>query len=574
MKRLLCLAGVALLAACGGPKGPRAFTYATTGEVTSLDPVFPYDGDSQGLLYNIYETLVAFEGETNDKIVPKLAAEVPSRQNGLISKDGRTYRFPIRKGVKFHDGREMTPADVRYSLLRFMLTDRDGGPSSLLLEPILGVSSTRGKDGKLQVTYAQAAAAVTVDGDAVVVRLKDPFGPFLSIMARWSYVMSLDWAKEKGAWDGEEKGWEAFNNPKAEDSKFFAEADGTGPFKVHRWDRAGRRVILSRHDGYWRGPAKLETVMQIAIPEFSTRKLLLQGGDADIIAVPRPLISQLDGIAGIVVKDGLPRLLTDPTLFFTFKINPDANPDIGSGKLDGDGIPPDFFADKDVRKGFAYAFDYDAFVSDTFKGKARRAIGSVPPGLPGFDPTAPHYGHDLKKAEEHLRRAWGGKVWEKGFRFTITYNTGGDTREAACQILKKNIESLNPKFRVDLRGVEWASFLDRAQRKQMPLFARGWTADYPDAHNFAFPFYHHDGRYPTAQGFSDGELDTLVSAAVREVDSAKRAALYAKVARRAYDLVPQIYTVHPAGVYGMRSDVQGFYDNAVLMGVDFYPLYR
>ena len=294
MKKLTVAVLALSLAACGGPKGPRAFTYATSGELTTLDPCVAYDADTQGLLFNVYETLVAFDGESNERIVGRLAAEVPSRENGLVSKDGRTYRFPVRAGVKFHDGRALTAEDARYSLLRFMLIDRDGGPSSLLLEPILGVTATRGKDGKLQVTYAQAAKAVRVDGDAVVVTLKEPFGPFLPIMARWSYVMSRSWAKEKGDWDGEEAGWERFNNPKPEDTKFYAEANGTGPYKVERWDRTGRRVILGRHEGYHRGLAPLARVVQTAVPEFATRKLLLQGGDADIIATPRPRLAQLE----------------------------------------------------------------------------------------------------------------------------------------------------------------------------------------------------------------------------------------------------------------------------------------
>ncbi|MBI3299426.1 MAG: ABC transporter substrate-binding protein [Elusimicrobia bacterium] len=573
MKRLLAVLVVSLLAASCRAKGEKLFTYATTGEVTSLDPVFPYDGDSQGLLFNVYETLIAFEGASNERLIPKLSLQVPSRENGLISKDGRTYRFPIRKDVTFHDGKVLTPEDVRYSLLRFMLVDRDGGPSSLLLEPILGLSSTR-KDGKLVVDFAEAAKAVAVRGDEVVVTLKRPFAPFLAIMARWSYVMNRAWAKEKGDWDGTAAGWEKFNNPKAEDTKFFAEGNGTGPFMVERWDRSGRRVILKRHDGYWRGPAKFERVVQTAIPEFATRKLLLQGGDADIIAVPRPFLTQLEGMKGVVILDGLPRLLSDPALFFTMSINAQGNPDLGSGKLDGDGIPPDFFADKEVRRAFAHSFDYDAFIKDVFRGKAKRAVSAVPPGIPGFDGRVPSYSHDLKEAEAILRKVRGGAVWEKGFRFTLTYNTGGDVRLAACQILKKNVEALNPKFRIDLRGVDWAAFLDRAQRGVMPMWARGWTADFPDAHNFVFPFYHRDGRYAKVQGFKDAQLDAWIDQAVGETDPAKRAALYSKIARRAYDEVPSILTAHPPGVYAMRDDVQGFYDNAVLMGVDFYPLHR
>ena len=548
MKKLTVAVLALSLAACGGPKGPRAFTYATSGELTTLDPCVAYDADTQGLLFNVYETLVAFDGESNERIVGRLAAEVPSRENGLVSKDGRTYRFPVRAGVKFHDGRALTAEDARYSLLRFMLIDRDGGPSSLLLEPILGVTATRGKDGKLQVTYAQAAKAVRVDGDAVVVTLKEPFGPFLPIMARWSYVMSRSWAKEKGDWDGEEAGWERFNNPKPEDTKFYAEANGTGPYKVERWDRTGRRVILGRHEGYHRGLAPLARVVQTAVPEFATRKLLLQGGDADIIATPRPRLAQLEH--GRRRHPRRPAAPVDrPSLFFTFKITKDANRH-RLRQARRAGIPPDFFTDKDVRRGFAYALDYDALLKQTFKGKAARATSSIPPGLAFRDAAAPHYEFDLKQAEAHLRKAWGGRVWEKGFRFTMTYNTGGDTREAACQILKKGVESLNPKFRVDIRGVEWAAFLDKAQRKQMRSSHNGPGI----TTRIRFPFYHRAGVIRRALAPSW----TAWSKAVREAaGQAQRSGGYHRALRHPA-------SSPPSGGVSRRSDVSRPV-NAVLM---------
>ncbi len=574
MKRLLALSALLTLPlhGCGSTPAQGVFTYAATGEITSLDPVYPYDAVSQGVIFNVYETLLAFEGDRNDKIIPLLATKVPSLKNGLISKDGREYRFPIRKGVVFHDGSPMTPEDVRYSLMRFILTDRSGGPSSLLLEPILGLASTRDKDGKIIVDFADVEKAIRVDGDDVVVTLKDPFAPFLSIMARWSYVMSKNWAIARSAWDGNSASWKLFNNPERESTQFFDEMSGTGPFLLERWDRVGRKLLLVRNDKYWREPAKLNRVNVLSIPEFGTRKLLLQGGDADIIEVPRPFISQIAGIPNVVVRDGLPRLLTDPSFYFTFDINPKGNPDIGSGALDGKGIPQDFFTDKDLRKGFAYSFDYDAYIEQTFKGQAARARGPIPPGLLGYDPNGPKYSFDKEKAISHFKKAWGGKVWENGFRFTLTYNTGGDTREYACQILKKGVESLNPKFQVDMRGLEWAAYLDRAKKRLMPLFSRGWTGDYPDAHNFAFPYFHSKGRYSLAQGYSNPQLDRLIDAAVREVDPAKREKMYFEISKIGHEEVPQLYTVHPQGVYAMREHVEGFFDNAVFMGVYFYPL--
>ncbi|MBI4424610.1 MAG: ABC transporter substrate-binding protein [Elusimicrobia bacterium] len=567
---------LALLLAASAPaetvRNPGAFIYAAIGEPVSLDPVQPYDAVSPGLTFNVYDTLLAFESETNDAISPRLATAVPSLKNGLLSKDGRAYAFPIRKGVVFHDGRPLRPDDVRYSLMRFMLADPAGGPASLLLDPILGLQSTRDASGKLQVRFGDVERAVRVDGDKVVVTLKEPFGPFLSIMARWSYVMSREWAKEHGEWDGTAATWEAFNNPPRERSYFFDHMNGTGPFELERWDRSGRRVYLKRAPRYWGKPARLERVVMATVPEFATRKLMLEAGDADLIEVPRPFLRQLEGLAGVRVADKLPRLMTDPALFFTLKINPEANPDIGSGKLDGEGIPPDFFADKDLRKGFAYSFDYEAILRDTFKGTARRPKGPVPPGLPGHDPKGKHYVLDARKAVEHLKKAWGGKVWERGFRFTMTYNTGGEARQTACEILKRGVESLNPKFRVDLRGVDWPSFLDKAQGQKMPLFARGWTADYPDAHNFVFPFYHSQGRYPSAQRYRNPELDALIERAARVVDPKAREQLYWKIQALGFDEAPHILAVHPAGVYAMRSWVRGFYDNAVFMGILFHPL--
>lgn len=561
-----------VLWASAAAKNPDTFTIAEVGEVSSLDPAFPYDNSSQGLIFNVYDTLIGFDGASLDKFVPLLATKVPSTKNGLISGGGRVYRFPIRAGVKFHDGTIMTPEDVRYSLLRFMLTDRAGGPSALLLEPILGINSTRDSSGTIKLDFEAAARAVKVDGDAVVIRLARPFGPFLSIMARWSYVGPKAWAIANGEWDGAAETWTKFNNPEREKSYLYNHMNGTGPFMLERWDRTTKYVLLTRHDGYWRGPAALWRVLIKTVPEFSTRKLMLQAGDADLIETPRPFLSQLQGLEGVAIRDGLPRLQTDPALYFTFMINDRANPDIGSGKLDGEGIPLNFFSDPDVRRGFSYAFDYEAILRDTFKGTAQRALGPIPPGMPGYDPNQPRYSHDLKKAEEHLRKAWGGQVWEKGFKFTMTYNTGAENREAACQILKKNVESLNPKFRIDLRGVDWASFLDKAQKHLMPLFARGWYADYPDAHNFIYAFYHSNGRYASAQAYSNKKMDALIEKAVGTVDARKRDELYRKILRLGFEEAPSITTVHPRGVYAMREWVNGFYDNAVFMGIYLYPL--
>lgn len=546
--------------------------YAHMGEIVTLDPVYPYDAITQGMLFNVYETLIRFKGSSLTVFEPLMASKVPSTQNGLASADGLTFKFPIRKNVKFHNGDALTPEDVRYSLLRFMFTDPTGGPASLLLEPVFGLASSRGADGKPAVTKAEFEAAVKVQGDNVVVRLKRPFAPFLSIMARWSYVMDKKWCVSKGEWDGAYETIQNFSNRPKERSGLFNAANGTGPFLVARWDSNTKQAALGASPHYWGKAPHLKRIIMKTVQEFGTRRLMLEAGDADIIDLPRPYEPQVRGLKGVTLYDDLPRLMTDPVFFFTFKVNPVANPDIGSGKLDGEGIPPDFFSNPDVRKAFAYAFDYNGYLKDGLKGKATLAKGSIPPGIAGYNPATPGYEFNRTRADEYFRKAYNGEVWNKGFRFTLTYNTGGDVRQLACEVLKRGVEAINPRFHVDLRGVDWPVYLEKTQNRKMPLFTRGWTGDYPDAHNFIFPFYHSKGRYAIAQAYSNPALDKQIEAAVTEISPAKRAAMYAKIQKAAYDEAVQLYTVHPRGLYAARDSLKGFYDNAVFMGIYFYPL--
>ena len=106
----------------------------------------------------------------------------------------------------------------------------------------------------------------------------------------------------------------------------------------------------------------------------------------------------------------------------------------------------------------------------------------------------------------------------------------------------------------------------------MPIFARGWIADYPDAHNFIYAFYHSQGRYPSAQGYSNPELDAMIEKAVTEPSSVKRAALYKRILAKGYEEAPAVFTVHPVGIYAMRQWVKGFVDNPVNLGIYYYPI--
>lgn len=552
-------------------KNPDTFVTLRSGDLESLDPAYQYDTGSYEIVYpNVYETLIGYDGSVLSIYVPRLATEVPSLANHLISADGLTYTFPIRQGVKFHDGTTMTPEDVRYSTLRFMLQDRDGGPSWLLLTPLVGKESTR--DGnKIVVTYAEAAKAVTVQGNNVVFHLAHPYGAFLSIMAAWSFVMPKAWAAAHGDWDGSAGTWQKYNNPKLQDRYAFDHMNGTGPFKLASWDRQAKEVDLARNDAYWRAPAQLSRVVIRSVSEFATRQLQLQQGDADLIDVGRPDQTKVRGMAGVTIRDDLPQLVIQ-VFHFNFKIDPTGNPDIGSGKLDGNGIPTDFFSDVHIRKAFAYAFDYNTFIRDAYRSKAIQPSGPIIQGLLGYDPSLPKYSFDRDKAISEFKEAWGGKVWSTGFKFTLTYNTGNTARQIGAQVVKDNVESLNPKFKLDVRNLQWSSFLQLTNAHKGTLYALGWAVDYPDPDDFAQPFLSSKGDYPSRNSYNNPEADRLVQEAAASSDPTKRKDLYKRLTQIAYNDVPSIWAAQPTAFKVMRSWVHGWYWNTVYGGEDYYPL--
>ncbi len=555
-------------------RNPDTFVELQFGDVTSLDPDLAYDIYSAEPIWpNVYETLIIYSGSSLDKFSPMLATEVPSLQNGLISKDGLTYTFPIRQGVHFHDGSIMTPDDVVYSFRRFLLQDQAGGPAWLLLSPLLGVDSTRDKQGKIQVTFDQVQKAVYAQGNNVVFHLKRPFAPFLTIMAAWGGVMPRKWAAAHNDWDGGATTWQKYNNPKNEDRYQFDHMNGTGPFMLEQWDRQNKEVILVRNDHYWRQPARLRRVIIKSVTELAARRLQLQQGDADLIVASLNEQSQLRGLPNTVMQAKLPQIAVQ-TLQFNFKINTEGNPDAGSGKLDGQGIPSDFFADIHVRRGFAYAFDYAQNLSSAYAGQGILPHGPIVQGLLGYDASVPTYTTSRDKAIAEFKEAQGGKLWDTGFKFTVPYTAGNTARQVGATILRDDVQALNPKFQINFRPVPASALNDLLFSHKGTMYFLGWFADYPDPHDFAQPFLSANGYFPVRGGYNNPEADRLIDQAVGTADPAKRASIYKQISMLAYNDLPYLFLVQPTTYYTMRTWVHGWYYNPIFPGQYYYTLYK
>src|SRR5205823_5504916 len=154
-------------------------------------------------------------------------------------------------------------------------------------------------------------------------------------------------------------------------------------------------------------PAKVQNAVVKFVKEWGTRFAAFQAGDADITYVDRQYTTQVDplvkqtcaygkdcadtGNGFIRVYKGLPTV-ADEVILFNEAINTTGgNNRIGSGALDGKGIPPDFFSDIHIRKAFNYCFDWDTYIKDLYLGEAEQALGPVINGVLGYDPNQAHY---------------------------------------------------------------------------------------------------------------------------------------------------------------------------------------
>jgi peptide/nickel transport system substrate-binding protein len=203
------------------------------------------------------------------------------------------------------------------------------------------------------------------------------------------------------------------------------------------------------------------------------------------------------------------------------------NPYIGSGQLDGNGVPADFFSDIHVRRAFNYCFDYDTYNTEVLNGKGVRNNGPIIQDMLGYNPDGEYYPYDLELCEAELAEAWGGVLPETGFRLQGAYNTGNSTRQTIIEILQSNLSSINSNYQIEALGLPWPTMLRAFRAGQLPLTASGWLEDIHDPHNWVQPFT--VGTYAGRQNLPDdlkAQFQELVTAGVLAATPAEREAIY------------------------------------------------
>ncbi len=596
---------------------PDALLVLTEREPDSLDPQVDYTAAGAGVLHNIYETLVTYDKSDPAKFVSLLAEYVPEP---VLADDGSvTYTFVIPDGIKFQQGGEVNAEDVAYSLWRLALlgrTDRAGSifdapartPGFLLLDALFGVDDAAllvdaggkflgdpeylrmAKPGELQAACERVKSAITFDnwGRSVTLKLPRPYAPLLAVLATpGAAIMSKRWLADQGEWDGDCQTWQYFYGVSSTTGSIRTQANGTGPYQLDHWT-PGAEIVLTANSGYRQGPPAIDRVELKTIGNFDQRLQLLRARDADLIAATTPdQLAQLDklvreqcGLNGqceVINFSGLLRryaalpAIVRHNVFFNFAL-PQGSVYAGSGQLDGQGVPLDFFADVHVRRAFNACFDGATFMTDTLdsQGAVPNAItlpdqlGYADSPVSAFDPA--RCAEEFKAAEFKTKDDQ--SLWDTGFTLQLPYRDGDGVQQAVVDQLARHVAQVNASFIITPVAISTLDWLSEVRAGQIPLAAIGWQEDIHDPHNWYQPYMMdtYTARFHLPADLAQ-KYQALIDQGVSTYDAGARAAAYSALNSALQD--DAVLLLLP---YAMPARYEPVYLKGWLNGLSMNPL--
>ena len=485
----------------GSPKRGGVFTHASYTRSPDADP-HTNNAALDAVLDLCYDTLMTVNPETRD-IVPGLA------ESWEASKDGLTYTFRLRKGVKFQDiapvsGREFTADDVVYSFERIRT------PSPQFLRGSL---------------FAKVSTIKALDKYTVEMKLTEPFGPLLTYVVNYSNKIV---AKEAVA---------KFGNLKSR-----GDCIGTGPFTVKTW-REPFSGEMVRNASYWdAGHTYLDGVRIQVIEDTITRMAALRAGQVDV-AVRIPPSSYA------AIKD-------QPTLTF----DPEAVNWVSQILFNVNRKP---WSDERVRKAAYLAIDRDAVVKGAHEGAAFIS-GPLPPAV--FKPWAlqpdelrklPGYrqpkDQDMAEAKRLLTEAG----YPNGFDAEAPVSEYSPiSSRLGLEVAQGDLRKIG--IRVSFKQVEAAAFLQADLTGNFDLINRGYGTGVEPEPDAMFSQLMATGGSRNYLKLVDPKLNSMVAEGVRTLDTTKRIQIYKDLQLYVLDKAYRAFLDEPYTYTGKQKFVRGY----------------
>jgi peptide/nickel transport system substrate-binding protein len=395
------------------------------GDASNLIPLLASDKPSHDVAGLVYNGLVKYDKNMN--IVGDLAESWEISANGLI------ITFHLRKGVKWHDGRPFTAADVLYT---YQVTIDPKTPTAYSGDFLKVKKAEILNDYTFRVTYDKPFALALISwGSAILPR---------------HLLAGKDITK----------------------SPLKRRPIGTGPYMFKEWV-AGQKIVLISNPDYFEGRPYIDGYITRIIPDTATMFLELRA-------------------QGISYMDLTPLQYTRQTENNLFKKYFNKYRYLGfKYTYLGYNLKNLLFTDKRVRQAISYAINKEEIISGVLLGLGKPATGPYKPGTWAYNGNVKTYPYNPKKAKELLREAgWidvnGDGILEKGgqsFVFEIITNQGNETRQKCAEIIQRQLKEVG--INVKIRILEWAAFVnDFINKRRFDAVILGWTIPLdPDAYD-------------------------------------------------------------------------------------------
>lgn len=447
-------------------------------EVTAFDPHFHNYNANNAAVSHVFETLVAID--TDSRVVPVLA-------ESWRNIDDLTWEFRLRRGVRFHDGSELTADDVLWSLARIPLIARSPG------------------------SFAGYVSAIVdrqvVDSHTLRLRTATPYPMLLADLAA-VFIVS------RKATQGDQ--------PQGLASEEFSRERGgigTGPFRLVRYARKDR-IELERHAGYWGQQAAWDRVALVPLTNDATRTAALLKGDVDVIeAVPSANLASLRASPGVQISTQL----SNRVIYFVPDVSRDALPAALASDAAGRPLGANPLKDLRVRQAISKSINRAAIAEKVMDGLAEPAGTLVPRGRFGHDERLQPDGFDPETARRLLAEA--------GFPdgFSLTLHGPNNRYVNDEQILQTVAQSLaRIGVRVKVSAMPFTTLSAAMVSKDFALALLGFGSQSGDASIYmrALLATRNNRGFGGINwgGYSNRRADELLEDSLRTIDPAKREA--------------------------------------------------
>jgi peptide/nickel transport system substrate-binding protein len=523
---LVAASSLIVLGAAGAASNVT-FIYAGASDPTYLDPALVSDGESFRIARQIFESLVALKPGTT-RVIPELATK------WRVGKDGKTWTFNLRRGVKFHDGTAFNSAAVCANFNRWFnwTGPFQDASASFYYRQIFGgfkKNETTGTGPPLYRSCRRAGRYVAV------IRLNRRSGPFVPSLVLPAFSMQSPAAMARYQAN---KGELVSGTFRPTGTYAFQHPTGTGPYKFGSWT-IGQRVVLDRNNSYWGKRSPLARIIVRPISNNTARLQALQTGEIngyDLVA-PQDMPT--------IRQNAKLKLINRPPFNVAYVTINRAKPPMNNIL---------------VRRAVAHGLDRQGVVNSFYANRAVVAHQFMPPAIAGFEPKVKKYAFNPEESKRLLRQA--------GLTLPVKIDFFWPTNVSRPYMPSPNLNAAAFKASLERSGFEVRSVSEPWRPDYVKhvnegsgghLNIIGWTGDYADADNFVGTFFQSaNPQFGLTRRGAHGVIAKLLDRAEAEVNAAKRITLYKRINRLIAEFIPGVPYAHSTPGVAVERRVQGY----------------